>query len=483
VSAHGWRHLPAISALALASWSCAVGPDFVRPEPPPVTAYTPGTEPKVLSPGAADVEQRVQVAAEISSAWWQLFRSPALDEVVKRALADNRDLAQARASLEQAREFVSAARGAFYPQVDASANGQYQAELERSGAHLVSQHGSSTYSVGATVSYLVDVFGGVRRNVEQQSALAERQRYELAAAWLTLTGNAVTQSVSIASLGAQIDAVEDVVADDARSLELVQRKYEAGKVARSDVLTASTQLASDQAQLPPLRQQLDAARHALSVLAGQAPATWSPPDFHFADFSLPTDLPLSLPSELVRQRPDILAAEADLHAASAAIGVATANMFPSFTLSGSLSLAESAAIFNGPGAGYSLAAQMLQPVFRGGTLRAQRRAAIDAYHASLAGYEQTVLVGFQQIADTLRALDHDAERLDAERRLLSTAEDALSLQRVLYDAGKIDLLDLLDAQRSYGQARLGFAQAQGQQLSDTAALYVGLGGGWWGAEI
>jgi NodT family efflux transporter outer membrane factor (OMF) lipoprotein len=470
-------------ALALASWSCAVGPDFVRPSPPMTTDYTPAPPPKVLAPGAADVEQRVQVAAEISSAWWQLFRSPALDDVVKRALADNRDLAQARATLAQAREFVAAARGAYYPQIDASGNAQYQAELERNGWKFESQNGSTAYSVGATVSYLVDVFGGVRRNVEQQSALAEQSRYELAAAWLTLTGNAVTQSITIASLRAQIEAVEDVVADDTRSLDLVQRKYDAGKVAKSDVLTASTQLASDQAQLPPLRQRLAAAQHALSVLAGQLPGAWSPPDFQFADFTLPVELPLSLPSELVRQRPDILASEASLHASSAAIGVATANLFPSLTLSGGVSLAESAAIFNGPGAGYSLASQLLQPVFHGGSLRAQRRAAIDAYQASLAGYEQTVLVAFQQIADTLRALDHDAELLAAEQRLLSTAEEALALQRLRYEAGKIDLLDLLDAQRSYGQARLGFAQAHAQQLTDTATLYVGLGGGWWGTEI
>jgi NodT family efflux transporter outer membrane factor (OMF) lipoprotein len=264
---------------------------------------------------------------------------------------------------------------------------------------------------------------------------------------------------------------------------LVQHKFDAGKVARSDLLTAQTQLASDQAQLPPLRQQLAFAQHALAVLAGQLPARWAPPDFSFDDFTLPAELPLSLPSELVRQRPDILAAEADLHAASAAIGVATANLFPSFTLSGTLSVAESAAIINGPGAAYSLAAQVLQPVFRGGTLRAQRRAAIEAFDASRARYEQAVLTGFQQVADILRALQHDVDLVDAQQRLLATAEEALALQRVRYDAGKVDLLELLDAQRSYAQARLGYARAHEQRLSDTAQLYVALGGGWWDAGI
>jgi NodT family efflux transporter outer membrane factor (OMF) lipoprotein len=376
---------------------------------------------------------------------------------------------------------VKAARGAYYPQIDASGDAQYQAELE--APPLESQNGNTLYSVGATASYLVDVFGGVRRSVEQQKALMQLQRYELAAAWISLSGNAVTQSIAIASLRAQIQAIEDVVGDDARSLDLVERKFDAGKVARSDVLTARTQLASDLAQLPPLREQLAFAQHALSVLAGQLPAAWSPPEFSFDDFTLPSDLPLTLPSELVRQRPDILASEADLHASSAAIGVATANLFPSFTLSGTLSVAESAAIINGPGAAYSLAAQVLQPVFRGGTLRAQRRAAIDAFDASRARYDQTVLAAFQQVADLLRALQHDVELVDAQQRLLSASEEALALQRVRYDAGKIDLLELLDAQRSYAQARLAFARAHEQRLADTAQLYVALGGGWWQTDI
>ena len=477
------RAAAAAAALVLLGSGCAVGPDFVRPDAPDVQGYTATPPPETLAPESEDSAQRLQLAQEISSAWWELYRSPALDEVVKRALTDNRELAEARASLAQARQFVKAARGAYYPQIDASANGQYQAELETSGAGLESQHGSTLYSVGATASYLLDVFGGVRRSVEQQKALMQLQRYELAAAWISLSGNAVTQSIAIASLRAQIDAIEDVVGDDRRSLELVERKFDAGKVARSDVLTARTQLASDQAQLPPLREQLAFAQHALAVLAGQLPAAWVPPAFSFDDFTLPAELPLTLPSELVRQRPDILAAEADLHASSAAIGVATANLFPSFTLSGTLSVAESAAIINGPGAAYSLVAQVLQPVFRGGTLRAQRRAAIDAFDASRARYEQTVLSAFQQVADLLRALEHDVELVDAQQRLLSASEEALALQRVRYDAGKIDLLDLLDAQRSYAQALLGYARAHERRLADTAQLYVALGGGWWSTDI
>jgi NodT family efflux transporter outer membrane factor (OMF) lipoprotein len=455
----------------------------VRPEPPAETVYTPTPTPDRIAP-RTDPEQRIALAREISASWWELYRSPRLDSVVQRTLTDNRDLAEARAALAQARESIAVARGVLYPQLDATAGGQYQAQLERSrSTGLESTNGNTAYSLGAQVSYLLDVFGGVRRSVELQAALAELQRYELAAAWLTLTGNAVTQSIQIASLRAQIGAIEDVIGDDTRSLDLVQRKFDAGKVARSDVLTARTQLASDQAQLPPLRQRLAAAQHALSVLAGQPPAAWSPPEFGFDDFTLPQDLPLVLPSELVRQRPDILAAEADLHASSAEIGVATANLFPSFTLSGTISLAESVAIVNGPAAGYSLAAQALQPIFRGGALRAQRRAALAAYDAALARYQQTTLAGLQQVADALRALEHDAMLVDAQQDLLASAEEALALQRIRYDAGKIDLLELLDAQRSYAEARLGYARAHEQRLSDTAQLYVALGGGWWSAGI
>ncbi len=325
------------------------------------------------------------------------------------------------------------------------------------------------------------MFGGVRRSVEEQTALAELQHHALAATWLTLTGNAVLGSIAIASLRAQIDASVELVQQDRDNLELVQRKFEAGKVARSDVLVAETQLASDLAQLPPLRQQLAVAQHALSVLAGQLPGAWSPPEFALDGFTLPGELPLTLPSELVRQRPDILAAESQLHAASAAIGVATAQLFPSVTLSADLTRA--ALISGGAGTAWALAAQAATPIFHGGTLWAQRRAAIDAYQASLASYEETVLTGFQQVADTLRALEHDADLIGAEAQLLDTARESLALQRISYDAGKSDLLLLLVAQRAYQQARLDYARAEGQRLQDTALLFVALGGGWWDANL
>lgn len=471
---------PPLAALLLVA--CAVGPDFERPASPEPAAYTAEPTPAVMAPATGEGEQRLKLAQELSAQWWELFRSPPLDEVVTKALADSPSLAAARATLAQARESVTAAQGGFFPQLDATAGARRARTPGLGGA---SPSTSSLYSVGASVSYLVDVFGGVRRSVEQQAALADAAHYELGAAWLSLTGNAVTQSLSIASLRAQIDAIEEVISEDEQNLDLVRKQYEAGKVARSDVLLAATQLAGDRARLPPLRQQLATARHAVTALAGQVPGLWAPPDFDLEGFELPQEIPLSLPSELARQRPDVLAAEAQLHAASAAIGVATAQLYPSLTLSGSFTreALELGALSNGAGAAWSAAGQLAAPLFHGGTLRAQRRGAIDAYDAALASYRQTLLQAFQQVADALRALDHDAELVGAAQELLDTADESLALQRISYEAGKSDLLQLLVAERAYQQARSGLAQARGQRLQDTVQLFVAIGGGWWQADL
>ncbi|HUJ86620.1 MAG TPA: efflux transporter outer membrane subunit [Burkholderiales bacterium] len=479
----------ALALLVLLS-GCAVGPDFERPAAPKGERYTAGATPSAVAPASGGASQRIAVGEAVAADWWRLFRSERLDGVIGAALQGSRTIAAARATLAAARENVLAARGGYWPRVD------FAASVERAkGSALQSSVGSRTaaigspaetiYSLGPTVSYAPDVFGATRRQVEQQQALADLQGYELGAAYLTLTGNAVTQAITIASLRAQIQAAEDVVSDDMRNVELVQLEFEAGKVARTDVLTAQTQLASDRTLLPPLRQQLAAARHALAILTGRSPAQWSPPDFDLKDFTLPGALPLSLPSALVRQRPDILAAEAQLHADSAAIGIATAQLYPGLTLSASLgqTALDAGSLFNGANAYWSLAGQLAAPLFHGGTLEAQRRAAIDTYRAQLATYEQTVLQAFQQVADSLRALEHDAELLASNQQLLDTATDALQLQRASYEAGKSSVLQLIDAERSYQQARLGLAKAQAQRLQDTAQLLVALGGGWWDAKL
>jgi len=483
------RRIPtgAASVLAalLAVAGCAVGPDFRRPAPPAVGGFVAPPVAEESGPPAPDTAQLASGEA-VPATWWELFHYPALDDVLRQAIADNETLVAARATLAAAQEAETEARGAFWPQIDLAGNLSHEEVGSRSTTVSGGRSGGfNLYSVGPTVSYVPDVFGATRRGVEQAAALAEKQRYELAAAYLTLTGNAVTQSMTIASARMQLAAAEDIVADDQQNENLVRQKLEAGKAAEVDVLTAESQLATDRAQIPPLRQQLSVARHALAILVGRFPADWSAPEFDLAAFALPGELPLSLPSEVARQRPDVLAAEAQLHADSAAIGVATAQLYPTITLSASVNAESLANNFAFPGANAvsDLAAGVTAPLFHGGALLAQRRGAIDTFQGTLATYRQTVLAAFQQVADTLRALEHDSELVDAERHALDTSDRARVLQRVSYEEGKSDLLQLLDAERVYQQARLGYARAQAQRLQDTTQLLVALGGGWWGSPV
>ena len=472
--------------LCMAVAACTVGPDFERPAQPHLKRYTENPVPRRLVATMGEPAQRIEVGKRISAQWWELFRSPELTSVVHQAIRENKTLLAARATLAAAEEEVAAARGGLYPQIEALANAdRTRSSHLQTNATGISVPGeapiSNLYSVGATVSYATDVFGGTKRKVEQQQALADFQRYQLAAAYLTLTGNAVTDAITIASINAQIEATQDVITGDQQTLSLVRQAFDAGKVARADVLTAETQLASDETTLPALRQQVSTVRHALATLTGHAPATWAAPSFKLERFSLPRELPLTLPSRLVRQRPDILAAEAQLHADSAAIGVATAQLFPSITLSATLGQESlrTGTLFNTANQFWNLSGQILAPIFEGGTLYAQRRAAIDTYKASLATYEQTVLDSFQQVADTLKALQHDAELIGAQRLLLDTASESLKLQRISYAAGKTTLLNLIDAERVYQQARIAFVRSQAQRVRDSAQLFVALGGGWW----
>jgi NodT family efflux transporter outer membrane factor (OMF) lipoprotein len=476
------------AALLLAG--CAVGPDFVRPTPPKAQAYTATAMPAALTPGFGEANQRLATGQTITADWWRLFHSPPLDAVLTEAIAGNQNLAAADATLAQAREAVNQARAAFYPQVDfaLSARREQTTSAGRSTSGH-SSHGGSTeisdlYSLGPSVSYSPDVFGLTRRQVEQQQALAQSQAYQLAAAYLTLTGNAVSQAINIASARLQIKATEDIINDDQQNLNLVQAKFRAGKAARNDVLVAESQLANDRTLLPPLRQQLSVAEHALAVLTGKSPAQSGAMEFELAGFTLPAELPVSLPSQLVRQRPDILAAEANLHAASAAVGVATAQLYPTITLSASFGFEANdlGNLFQGSSEIWSLVSGLTAPIFHGGALRAQQRGALDALRASLATYQQTVLTAFGQVADTLRALANDADLVGAGRHALDVANASLALQRLSYTAGKSDLIQLLDSQRLYQQARLGFARDQAQRFQDTAQLFVAMGGGWWASK-
>lgn len=473
----------ALTSLTLLT-GCAVGPRFIRPTAPAASAYTSAAAaPKLLST-TGERSQRLAIGQRVPADWWQLFHSAQLDRVVRRALVRNPTLDVAKATLAEAQAAVTEARAGYYPQVDLAASAERQKGPAFALGLLPSKQGLpqfNLYSLGPTVSYPLDVFGISRRRVEESQALADTQGYQLAAAYLTITGNVVTEALTLASLRLQTDAVKAIIADDARNLALVERKVSGGLAPRSDALTAATQLASDRTLLPPLAQQQAAAEDTLAVLVGEPPGEWMPPPFALSDFTLPAELPLSLPSRLARQRPDILAAEAQVHASSAAIGVATAQMYPNIVLSGTIATAalNVGSLFGSSSGVWSAAAGLTAPIFHGGALEARKRQAIEGYRAALAAYRQTVLAAFGQVADTLRALGHDTALLDAEHQALDTAQASLDMQRASYAAGRSDLLQLLDAERSVQQARLGNARATAQRYLDSARLLVALGGGWW----
>jgi len=465
---------------------CTVGPDFERPTAPVITSYE--RVPIALpTPGGPDPAQRFSDGGAIARQWWELFQSPDLNEVVTLAIKDSPNPASARATLAQAEEVVVAARGAYYPQINLTAEGTYQYNHSISGAPAAwNSVGSgrnnslvtSMFNISPALSYTPDLFGQNRRLVEQDTALAENQSYQLASAYLTLTADAVTQVITIGSTLAQINAVNDIIAVDNHNLDLVRTAFTAGSVARTDVLSAESQLADDRTLLPPLEQQLSVAQHALSVLVGRAPAEWSPPNFELDTLTLPGELPVSVPSELVHGRPDILAAEAQLHAAIAAIGVATAQLYPSLTLSPSLAVQTFTAggRFDGADLLASMGGSVVTPVFHGGTLQAQRRAAVDAYEANLGIYQQTVLEAFGQVADVLRALQHDAELLGSENTAVTASKASLDLSQAAYAAGRGSVVQVLDAQRLYAQALQGYAHAKGQRYLDTVLLFEAMGG-------
>lgn len=479
-SARNFRRGIGLLALTLALSACVLGPDFTRPASSPSAAYTKRAV-DLPSAGPADARQRLVAGNRVARDWWRLFGSPSLNDTIALALSGSPTLETARATLAAAEEAIVEANAAFYPQLDLGASASRQragGSTGRSGSasHLV----SNLFSIGPTVSYGPDIFGRNRRFAEQQSALAQFQAYELAAAYLTLTGNTVTQALNIAGDAAQIKAIEQIVASDRQNLALVQLEKDAGKAAQADVLAAETQLLSDQALLPPVRQQLSAAQHALSLLVGKSPGEWSPPFFDLDAIAVPRDLPLQLPSALLRARPDILAAEAQLHAATAAVGVTEAQLYPSLTLTGSFTqqAATTGPLFEGANSLWSAAASLTAPIFHGGQLEAQHRAALDQLAAQVGTYRQTVLTAFGQVADTLRALEHDAELLAAEQRAMIVAAQSLGLTQEAYRAGTGSLLQVLDAQRLAAEAQLAYVRAKGQRDQDTAQLFEAMGGAW-----
>ncbi|PWB60903.1 MAG: RND transporter [Deltaproteobacteria bacterium] len=471
--------------LAAALSGCAVGPDFRRPAPPPVAAYTTEALPEKTAEAkvAGGEPQRFVSGEEIPAQWWALFRSEPLDRLIRQALADSPTLAAAQAKLRVAEENRRAQFGALFPQADASASA---AKRKISGASFgLPENRSSTftlYNASVNVSYAFDLFGGTRRELEALSAEVDTQRFLQEGARLALTANLVTTAVQEGALRARIEATREIVAAEEQQLALVERQFRLGGASRPDVLAQQAQLAQTRATLPPLEKQLAQARHRLAVLAGRFPAEAATlPEFDLDGLTLPQELPVSLPSSLARQRPDIRAAEELLHAASARIGVATANLYPQLTLTGNLGVEAPTVgdLFSKGSSIWGLGAGVLQPLFHGGELTAKRRAAVAAHDQAEAQYRETVLEAFRDVADVLRALELDAQTLQAQSDAEETARASLQLARQQFRYGAVSYLTLLTAERQHQQARIGLVEARAARFSDTAALFQALGGGWW----
>ena len=467
---------------------CAVGPDFRRPDVPDTKGYTetPLAPETASAPGVGGDAQRFIPGRDIPAQWWTLFQSKNLDSLIRRALAESPTLASAQAALRQAQENRRAKLGEFFPSLDSKFSANRQKFTGASFGQPNQTGGLFTlYNASLSISYTLDLFGGTRRGLEELKAKVDYQRYLLEGSYLTLTSNIVTTAVQEASLRARIRAMTEVLAAEEKQLALVEQQFDLGGASRPDVLAQQTQLAQSRATLPPLEKQLAQSRHQLAVLAGKPPGEAAAlPEFELTDLQLLRELPLSLPSSLVRQRPDILAAEELLHAACAQIGVATADLFPKLTISGNYGSQTTILtdIFSNGTNIWSIGAGLLQPIFRGGELTAKRRAAIAAYDQAEAQYQETVLQAFQNVADVLRALENDAETLKAQSDTEAAARESLELARDQYELGAVSYLVLLNAERQHQQARLTLAQAQAARFADTAALYLALGGGWWNKE-
>ncbi len=474
-----------ILALALGLAACAVGPDFKSPAAPAMAkdSYTPTPMPSqtAATEGASGVAQHFALGQDIPAQWWTLFHSAPLDGMIRAALAQSPNLASAEAALRLAKENYRAQSGnLLYPAV----SGQLGATRESVSAFQTGIPGGgifNLYNASVNVSYTLDVFGASRRTLEGLQAAVEYQRFQLEGSYLALTANLVTAAVQEASLRAQLRATHEVLDALKKQLAVIEKQFEFGAIPRATLLSQRNQLALAAASLPALEKALALIQHQLSVYAGKLPSEPGMPEFELAFLQLPSELPVSLPSALVRQRPDIRASEALLHEASAQIGVATANQYPQFNLSGSYGVLSVGLkdMFSDGNLVWSLAAGLTQPIFNGGALSAKRRAALAAYDQAAATYRMTLLTAFQNVADSLRALDSDASTLKAQTEVEATAGEALALVTRQYQLGAVSYLVLLDAQRTYQQAHITLVQAQAARYSDTAALFQALGGGWW----
>ena len=466
-----------------AAWLCAcVGPNFHRPAPPGVDRYTAEALPPetAAAKGPGGAAQRFLAEGEVPRDWWTRFGSEELDTLVAEALRANPSVHAAAAALRQAQENTAAQRGSYYPAVQAG----FDATRQRNAVGVLAPSLASgtalynLYTPQVTVSYVPDVFGANRRQVESLAALAEASQYQLDATYLTLTANVVTTAIQEAGLRAQISATERVIALERDSLAVLRRELELGAVAEGDVYAQEAALAQLETTLPPLRRQLQVARDALAVLTGRVPADYTPVRFELDQLVLPPDLPLGVPSQLVERRPDVRAAEAQLHAATAQVGVAIASLLPQVTITGDVGSSATAMgdLFKAGTGFWTVGASLTQTLFEGGTLIHRKRAADAALDQAGALYRAAVLTAFQNVADALHALATDADALAAASRAEEAAQKSLDVVRRQLALGSISYLALINAEQTYQQAQISLTQARANRYADTAALFQALGG-------
>ena len=482
----GW--LPVIFLLACLG-ACAVGPDFERPAAPDVEGYTPAALPAqtVSAELTGGEAQRFVQGLDIPGQWWALFHSEALNVLIQEAVKNNPTLPAAEAALRQAWENVYAEEGAFFPTAVVS----YSPSRNKTAAGITFTAASSgkpwftLHTAQVVVAYAPDVFGGTRRAVESLMATAEFQRFQLEAAYLTLTSNVVAAAVQEASVRGQIAATQEIIKIQTDSLDILRKQFALGQVAGADVAAVEAILAQAQTTLPPLQKQLAVQRDLLTALIGRLPSQEPAEKFELASLQLPLDLPVSLPSKLVEQRPDVQSAETQLHTASAQVGVAIAAMLPQFTLTGNAGTTgnQIGQLFMLPGTAFwSLAGNTAQTIFDAGTLLHKKRAADAAFDQAEAMYRSTVIAALQNVADALHALQSDADTLKAAFAAERAAFKSLEIARRQLQLGAIGYLGLLTAQNTYQTALLALVQAQAARYADTAALFQALGGGWWSRE-
>jgi len=478
------RLAASLAAATLLTSCIAVGPDFLHPAPPPVGRYT--KEPLATRTSSTDVPtgrpQHFAPGGDMPQQWWRLFRSPALNALIDRALKNNPNLQSAMSALRAAKEGVYAQQGKFFPLAQANFNPTRQ--KTSAAVTPVPASGAETfdlYTAQVTISYTLDLWGLNRRTVESLQAQADMQRYQVEVAYLTLTANVAVAAITEASLRGQIEAANQLIVANRGMLDTLRKQLENGYANRSDVAAQEAALAQVEATLPPLRKALAQTRDLLAALVGGFPSEEPREAFKLSALHLPEDLPLSLPSQLVQQRPDVRAAEEVLHSASAQIGVATANMLPNFTINanGGYMNTALAGLMNPANAFWLLGANVAQTVFDGGTLLHQRRQAQAAYDQAAWAYKAAVVGAVQNVADVLRALQNDADALKAARDFERAAKTSFDLARQQVELGNANVLLLLTAQSTYLNALIAVVQARANRLADTAALFQALGGGWW----